>query len=104
LGKLKILISWITIVRFVRMSVASNVMTGVVAAPFLTILSALSLAALQRAIEWVHLLATTPQRGLARQLKPVVKRIDSIIERIFAGWCNIFVQYSFVLIIFFTRI
>jgi hypothetical protein len=44
------------------MPVANNIFTSAILAPLITILSAISLASLQRAIEWVTSIATTPQK------------------------------------------
>eukprot|EP01041_Mallomonas_annulata_P001526 gene1526-2941_t len=64
---------------------ASHILSSVVLAPFITLLSAVSLATLQRALEWVSGTAKTPQKGLLRQLKPIIKNIDTIFERILGG-------------------
>jgi hypothetical protein len=44
------------------MPVANNLFTGAILAPLVTILSAISLATLQRAIEWVSAIAKNPQK------------------------------------------
>lgn len=67
------------------MPVANNLLTSAILAPLITILSAISLASLQRALEWVTSIAKTPQKGYLRELKPYFKSLDTIIERIFAG-------------------
>jgi hypothetical protein len=43
------------------MPIANNLLTSAILAPLVTILSAISLASLQRAIEWVSAIAKTPQ-------------------------------------------
>jgi len=49
------------------------------------VFSALSLSVLQRAIEWVASIAKTPQAGFLRQAKPVFKKVNIFLEKIFAG-------------------
>lgn len=67
------------------MSVASNVMTGVILAPLVTLLSGLSLSVLQRGFEWVSSIAKTPQKGFMRQIKPFMKRLDEFFDRLLGG-------------------
>ena len=67
------------------MPVANNILTAGILAPLLTVLSAVSLSMLQRSIEWVNVIATTPQKGFVRKIKPFVKKLDEILERVFAG-------------------
>lgn len=67
------------------MSVASNVMTSVILAPLVTLLAGLSLSVLQRGFEWVSSIAKTPQKGLMRQIKPFVKRVDEFLDRLLGG-------------------
>eukprot|EP01038_Epipyxis_sp_PR26KG_P008734 gene8734-11800_t len=67
------------------MPVANNLLTSVILTPFITVLSALSLATLQRGLEWISSIAKTPQKGFLRQIKPYMKSLDVIIERIFGG-------------------
>ena len=64
---------------------ASNIMTSVIVAPVVTLLSGLSLSVLQRAFEWVSSIAKTPQKGFLRQIKPVVKHIDAFLDRLLGG-------------------
>jgi hypothetical protein len=44
------------------MPVANNIFTGAILAPFVTILAAISLGAVQRAIEYVAFVAKNPQK------------------------------------------
>jgi hypothetical protein len=44
------------------MAIASNLMNAVIMAPFVVILSAVSLATLQRSMEWVAMIANNPQK------------------------------------------
>lgn len=67
------------------MPAASNVMTSVFLAPLVTLLSCLSLVSLQRGIEWVQNISHTPQKGTLRQIKPYVKKLDVLLERILNG-------------------
>lgn len=67
------------------MPVANNILTGAILAPLLAILSALSLTSLQRGLEYISHLAKTPQKGVLRDLKPYIKQVDTVLERIFAG-------------------
>lgn len=54
-------------------------------APGVTLISCLSLVSLQRGIEWVQSIAHTPQKGLKRQIKPYIKQIDQVLERVLNG-------------------
>jgi len=54
-------------------------------APIVTILSCLSLVSLQRGIEWIQSISTTPQKGTLRQIKPFVKKVNVVLERILQG-------------------
>mmetsp|Transcript_21401 Transcript_21401/g.21525 ORF Transcript_21401/g.21525 Transcript_21401/m.21525 type:complete len:114 (+) Transcript_21401:121-462(+) len=63
----------------------SNILTSMIMAPFLTVMSAISLATLQRALDWVTTTSKTPQKGFLRQIKPFLKNIDAFFERIMAG-------------------
>ena len=102
------------------MPIANNILTGGILAPFITILAGVSLATLQRSIEWISSIAKTPQkyvqtiqitpfslltlvndtidvtlisatyhifdyRGYLRQIKPFIKNVDSVLERVLAG-------------------
>ena len=40
---------------------------------------------MQRSIQWVASIAHTGQKGYLKQLKPFIKKIDLLFERIFAG-------------------
>jgi len=44
------------------MPVFTNVLASAMLAPFVTILSALSLSSLQRALEWISAIAKNPQK------------------------------------------
>ncbi len=44
------------------MPVANNILTSVILAPIITILSAVSLSTLQRGLEWVSSVAKNPQK------------------------------------------
>ena len=65
--------------------IASNLTLAAILAPIVTLLSALSLATFQRAIQWVASIATTPQKGTLRQIKPYMKTVNTIIDRILQG-------------------
>ena len=67
------------------MPVASSIMSSVLMAPGVTLISCLSLVSLQRGIEWVQSIAHTPQKGLKRQIKPYIKQIDQVLERVLNG-------------------
>jgi hypothetical protein len=67
------------------MPVANNLLTAGILAPLVAVLSGVSLSMLQRTIEWINVIATTPQKGFVRKLKPFVKKVDEILERVFAG-------------------
>jgi hypothetical protein len=67
------------------MPVANNIFAAALLAPLVAILGAISLATLQRSLEWVTSIAQNPQKGYLRQLRPYMKSVDTIIERIFAG-------------------
>jgi len=67
------------------MPVGSNIFTAAVIAPFVTMLSAMVLATLQRGVEWVSSIAKNPQKGYLRQMRPYMKHLDSFIERILGG-------------------
>jgi hypothetical protein len=67
------------------MPVSSNIFAAAVLAPFITVLSAIVLATLQRALDWVTFIAKNPQKGTLKQIKPFVKQIDTFFERILAG-------------------
>ena len=45
-----------------KMPVANNILTAVVLGPLIAVLSGVSLATLQRTLEWVTAIATTPQK------------------------------------------
>jgi hypothetical protein len=62
--------------------VAENIMKSALLAPLVTMMSALSLSALQRSIEWVSSIARTPQVGYLRKIKPYIKKLDLVIVRI----------------------
>ena len=47
--------------------------------------SALSLSVLQRSIEWVASVAKSPQAGFLKQAKPIFKKINLFLDKIFAG-------------------
>ena len=64
------------------MPVAENVMRSALIAPLVTMMSALSLASLQRAIEWISSIARTPQSGMLRKMKPFIKKLDLVVLRI----------------------
>jgi hypothetical protein len=68
-----------------KMPVASNIFSAALLAPLVTILGAISLSALQRTLEWVTSIAQNPQKGWLRTLRPYMKNLDIIIERVFAG-------------------
>ena len=36
-------------------------------------------------MEWIASIAHSPQKGYLRQMKPVIKKIDIFLERLFAG-------------------
>ena len=57
-------------------------MKSALLAPLVTMLSALSLASLQRGIEWVASISHTPQAGTMRKMKPFIKKLDLVIKRI----------------------
>lgn len=59
--------------------------TAGILAPLVAVLSGVSLSMLQRTLEWINVIATTPQKGFVRKLKPFVKKLDEILERVFAG-------------------
>lgn len=65
------------------MPIASNLLTSVILAPVVTVLSALSLATVQRAMDWISSIAKTPQKGTLRQIKPFIKNVNMVMERIF---------------------
>lgn len=44
------------------MPVANNLLTSVILAPIVTILSALSLSTLQRLLDYINTIASTPQK------------------------------------------
>ena len=67
------------------MGFASNLMNSVLIAPVVTLLSCLSLVSLQRGVEWVSNIAHSPQKGYLRQIKPYVKHVDALLERLLAG-------------------
>eukprot|EP01033_Poteriospumella_lacustris_P003118 gene3118-2291_t len=67
------------------MPVSTNIFAAAVMAPFITVMSAVVLATLQRAIDWVAFIAKTPQKGTLKQIKPFMKQADVFLERIFAG-------------------
>ena len=68
------------------MPVANNILNSAILAPLVFLLSAVSLASLQRGFEWVSHVAKTPQKaGYLKDLRPYIKHLDTIIERIFAG-------------------
>jgi hypothetical protein len=43
------------------------------------------LVSLQRGIEWIQSISTTPQKGTLRQIKPFVKKVNVVLERILQG-------------------
>ena len=45
----------------------------------------MSLVSLQRGVEWVQNISHTPQKGTLRQIKPYIKRLDVLLERILGG-------------------
>jgi hypothetical protein len=47
------------------MPVSTNIFAAAVMAPFITVMSAVVLATLQRAIDWVAFIAKTPQKYVA---------------------------------------
>ena len=61
---------------------AETLMKSGLIAPLVVMLSALSLSALQRSIEWISSIARTPQAGTLRKLKPFIKKLDLVIVRI----------------------
>ena len=67
------------------MPAASNVMTSIILAPLVTLMSCLSLVSLQRGVDWVQSISHTPQKGTLRKIKPYVKKIDEILERVLGG-------------------
>eukprot|EP01039_Chlorochromonas_danica_P000592 gene592-637_t len=67
------------------MAIASNLLTSTILAPLVVILSSISLATLQRGLEWVNTIASTPQKGFLRQIKPALKVIDAFVDRILGG-------------------
>jgi len=67
------------------MPLANNILTSAILAPLVTILSAISLVSLQRATEWVKSIATTPQKGHFRTIKPYMKQFDALLDRLLAG-------------------
>jgi hypothetical protein len=67
------------------MPVANNLVTSALLAPLVTVLAAVSLATVQRGIEWVTSIAKNPQRGALKQIRPMMKHLDTIIERILGG-------------------
>lgn len=44
------------------MAVASNIFTGAILAPLVTVLAAVSLSALQRSFDWIAAIANNPQK------------------------------------------
>ena len=48
--------------KLIIMPIANNLLTGGIIAPFITILAGVSLATLQRSIEWISSIAKTPQK------------------------------------------
>ena len=63
------------------MPLGNSGLTAIVLAPMCTFLSAISLVLIQRATDFVKLVATTPQRGFYRQIKPFMKSLNTLIER-----------------------
>ena len=64
------------------MALVSNMMMSAIIAPICVTLSALSLTALQRALEWIAAAAKSPPKQL-KQLKPYLKIADKFMEKIF---------------------
>jgi hypothetical protein len=66
--------------------------TAVMVAPVVCILSALSLTVWQRSLEWVTSLAKNPSpQGFFKTIKPYMKQLDGILDRIMGG---IFLNHS----------
>lgn len=66
-------------------SVGSNFLSSIILAPFVLIMSAVSLSTLQRGLDWITRVATTPQSGTIRKIKPYVKQVNAFFERILEG-------------------
>lgn len=60
----------------------TSVMTSVLLAPLVVLMSSLSLVSLQRGVEWVQNISTTPQKGTLKTIKPYVKQLNVLLERI----------------------
>ena len=68
------------------MPIANNILNAAILAPLVFLLSAVSLASVQRGFEWVAMIAKTPQKaGYLKDMRPYIKHLDTIIERIFGG-------------------
>lgn len=67
-------------------STFGNMVTSAVLAPFAILLSALSLSSLQRGLEWISSISKGNNvKGWMRDLKPYVKNVETILERITGG-------------------
>mmetsp|Transcript_31399 Transcript_31399/g.65056 ORF Transcript_31399/g.65056 Transcript_31399/m.65056 type:complete len:116 (+) Transcript_31399:117-464(+) len=67
------------------MPVASNIFNAAILAPLVVVLGALSLSTLQRSFEWISSIASNPQKGYLRKMRPYAKNLDVIIDRIMGG-------------------
>lgn len=67
--------------------IVSNLLTSVMMGPVVVVLSALSLTVLSRSMEWVSSVAKNPSppKGLLRDLKPYMKNVYSVMERVMGG-------------------
>jgi hypothetical protein len=71
----------------------SNLFTSVIVAPFVVVMSAVSLSALQRAMEWISSIAKGNNlKGWMKDVKPYAKNIDLFLERVMGG--NIYIRYT----------
>ncbi len=56
----------------VKMPVASNIFSGAILAPLVAVLSAISLAALQRSFDWVAAIAKNPQKYVTVYVNEII--------------------------------
>lgn len=64
------------------MSAISSIVSAALFAPFVSILSAVILSAMQRGTEYITLIATQPQKGHLRTLRPYFKNVNMFLERL----------------------
>ena len=65
--------------------VVSNIMSSILMAPIVTIMAAIPLAMIQRGMEWISFIASNPQKGTLKTIRPYVKHFEKMLDRSLGG-------------------